>query len=872
MYIDLNKNWSGNMIRCLSVFSVVFLFILTFSPIVSSQPSESPSEQNQPLSSFSEEDFQVSLTRYVRQLLTSYYAESLPQEKFLIAMMRLVNREMDNRITNRGEAIEKYFTELRGQMNELEQLKSRLNREQIYELDSFINELEKRMKMSLESGEINYKQKKVFEDALQLLYIAEEMIKLDQLSDRGNLSRNINQSKDKLLNAFGEVGNLELVPLDVAPTIFNLFDEWTKTDSYKYSARLMDVKIARSHLLKSGSIEQVNRMFNEQLRYAYSSFNYFEYDLAERVLEDLVETYREVGVKDFEDVYYYQAESNFALNRFFKAREILQTMLDEYPQSVYLSGIYSRLIQISYKFAEFDQVRSLFTSYQNVASPGQEDYYDVQFIVALSLYEQADYNRAVEILLSFPKKSDYYYFAQYMMGTIYAAGQNYDLAYGVLEPLIESKKTPPEFYNRSLLKLAQISYERGDYLTSIKYAELVPDNFVRYDKVLNILTWAHFTIQQTTESDPDRRDYTQAKLYAYMLLQEFYSSEYRMEAQSLLGYIYQSENDLSLAKDFYQDVYKTKVERIDLVESYFTTDSLKSQYLQSLASIEDALRQDDRQAYASAARSYESYNRKMWEQQINDKSLIGEQVSGEITNLINQLTELNDLKKQAEKQNNTYAILRIDEQMDRIRTSLDGYSKAEIQQALYINSFPVAKKVATYDFNLQKNEELRKEILDELMLIDEQIQKLNVDIDRARLTANYDLLVKLEQKVRHLDEMKKKYDQLYSYSMELSPGETYAEFDRWGEFGAVGIIDVNFGQRDKLQEQMSQVSTVYNSIVDKIVQRREVVEDQLKKIEAEIRFMTMKARLEERQRLRAEREQSFRETYFDTRTTEFEEK
>jgi hypothetical protein len=133
-------------------------------------------------------------------------------------------------------------------------------------------------------------------------------------------------------------------------------------------------------------------------------------------------------------------------------------------------------------------------------------------------------------------------------------------------------------------------------------------------------------------------------------------------------------------------------------------------------------------------------------------------------------------------------------------------------------------------------------------------------------------VVNLEQKVRQLQEIRKNYDRLYVDAMELPPGETYADFDRWGDFGAVGIIDVNFGQRDKLQEQMSEVSTVYNSIIDRIAQRRDVVEDQLKKIEAEIRFMTMKARLEERQRLRAEREQSFRETYFDTRTSEFEEK
>jgi hypothetical protein len=60
--------------------------------------------------------------------------------------------------------------------------------------------------------------------------------------------------------------------------------------------------------------------------------------------------------------------------------------------------------------------------------------------------------------------------------------------------------------------------------------------------------------------------------------------------------------------------------------------------------------------------------------------------------------------------------------------------------------------------------------------------------------------------------------------------------------------------------------------MDRLAERREVVEDKMKKIEAEIRFMTMKARLQERQRLRAEREQSFRETYFDQRTSEFEER
>ena len=858
--------------KCLSFISVFMIsFLILLSPVF---PQESSNSENtaSSLRYYSEEEYQVALTKYVTSMLTSYYSESLPQERFLIALMRLVNNEMGNRITNRREAIERYFNDLRNQISELQQLQTRLHNSDIHELDNFIDELDERMKMALQAGEINYKQKKVFEDALQLLYIAEEMIKLDQLSDPSSLNRKISKSKDQLLNAFGEVGDLETVPLDVAPTIFNLFDEWKKNDSYRYTARLLDVKIARSKLIKSGSIEQVNRMFNAQLRYAFLSFNYLEYDLADRLLEDLVMSYQNAGVRDFEDVFFYWGESNFALNRFVKTRDIFTEFLQKYPGSVYLSRTYSRLIQLSYKLEEYNEVIKYYSAFQDVTSPTQEEYYDVQFVVALSYYENTDFNRAVEILLSFPEKSEYYFFAQYLVGTVYTAGQNYDLAYDIFESMAMSRKTPPEFNNRSLLKLSQISYERGDYLASIDYAELVPKTFRRFDKVLNILLWSHFMMEKERQPDPLQRDFTQAKIYAFKLLQDYYSSEYRMEAESLLGYMYQSENDLMLAKDFYTDVYKSKMERNDLRENLILTDSLLGLHQDAVTRKENALRNDDREAYIEAAGVSEEYYRKAWDELIADKSGIGARVSSEITDLVNQLSELNQLKKIAVRQENEYAIKKIDGLMDGIKSSLDLYSKEDIQRALFINAYPVAKKVAIADFQAQKNEELQQDIKEEMVQIDVQLERLNVEIERAKLMKNYELLVALEQKERHLLEIRKNYDQLFTFAMGLEPGESYEDFDRWGEFGAVGIIDVNFGQRDKLQGQMSKVSTVYNSIMDRISQKREVVEDQLKKIDAEIRFMTMKARLEERQRLRAEREQSFRETYFDTRTSEFEEK
>jgi hypothetical protein len=859
------------MKRSVSIYAILLISLCLFFSSAFSQAAQDTTRLKESISKFSEEEFQVALTRYVQDLLRNHYTEALPQERFLVSLMRLVNKEMDSRLINRKAATEKYYKDLRGQLSELKQLKSRLRASNISELDDFIVELEARMKKSMHSSEVDYKKKKVFEDALQLLYIAEEMIKLDQLRDPSSLNKKISSSKDELLTAFGEVGSLDDVPLDVAPTIFNLFDEWRKTDSYKFTARLLDVQIARNNLLKSGSIQQINRMFNSQLQYAYSNFNFYEYDLAERLLEDVTGAYQNSGIKDFEDVYFYWAECNFALQQFLKAENIYSALLTNYPQSVYLAKTYSRLIQIAYKLENYSTVIKYSSIYQDLASPSDEDYYDIQFIVALSLYENSDYNRAVERLLSFPKGSDYYYFAQYLVGTIYATGQNYDLAFTVFESLAMSKSTPYDIHNRSLLKLAQLSYERGDYEAAIEYGKFVPENYYRYDKVLNVLAWGTFMVEQTMKRDPRERDFTEAKYYAYELLQQFYSSEHRIEAESLLGYIYQLEENPSLARDFYRDVYKSKMERNKINLNLHETDSLLTLYKQAKDQEEKALQEDDRESYLRAASKVSALENQMWNSQISAKSSIGDEVALEVNDLVNRLAELNQLKEIAKEQQNDAAVEKIEGLMNQTRSSLNNYTEEDIRQAIYVNAYPVAKKVADYDFRTQKDLQLQESVLQELQLVDIQLGKLEQEIERAKLLGNYDQVVMLEQKQRKLTEIRKKYDQLYVYAMGITPAEPYPEFDRWGDFGAVGIIDVNFGQRDKLQTQMSRVSTVYNSIIDKIAKRREIVDDQLKRIEAEIRFMTMKSRLEERQRLRAEREQSFRETFFDTRTSEFEE-
>ena len=124
----------------------------------------------------------------------------------------------------------------------------------------------------------------------------------------------------------------------------------------------------------------------------------------------------------------------------------------------------------------------------------------------------------------------------------------------------------------------------------------------------------------------------------------------------------------------------------------------------------------------------------------------------------------------------------------------------------------------------------------------------------------------------YLRYLRKRYDVLL---VDIHETETYAnpypEFNRWGDFGAFGIINVYFDQKQKNQQQLVKVAEVFERVNKQLNSRKQVIENKIKKIEAEVRLMTMKARMEERARLRAERERAFRESYFDTRESEIPE-
>ncbi|MFZ0391417.1 MAG: tetratricopeptide repeat protein [Calditrichia bacterium] len=822
----------------------------------------------------SEIEYYTALRNYVQTLLTEYAQEALPQERYLISLMRLVNRELENRITNRELAQKEYFNELQNYLRELNQLEARLKAANISELKDFTGELKARIQNTIRSGDVDYKKKKVFEDALQLLYVAEEMIKLDKSSSPEKVEKNISRSKKQLLHAFGEVDNLEDVKLDVEPTLFNLFNEWRRTQRVKYEARLLDVKVTRKKLINSGSRQEILRMFNEQLAMAYNQFNFGEYNQADKLLADLTTTYRDAGIREFEDVYFYRGESNFALNRFMLANDLFSKLLEEYPDSRYLAPVYERLIQINYKLENYAKAVDYFNAYRSVAGAATPGFYEMQFVAGLSLYHDEKYNEAEQLLSTIVPASPYYFFARYISGSIYASAQNYERASRILNNLIALEEVPADIYNRSLYKLALMAYEEGNYPGSIDYLNRIPASFSRYDEVLNVLAWSSFKYQQIQHESAETPDYTRAKLYAHELLDTYYASEHRMEAESLLGYIYQLENNPDFATQLYEDVYDSKLKKDDVLLFLRERDELEDLYVKARNTAERALQESKKQAYLRASDIAYNLEEEIWQMEMAEMNSTASPVSREIVNILDQLSQLQELKDEFKAAGNTRGILRVDSMQMRLTSVLERYPQDELRNALAYNwfaAYPVARRVAEYEFRKEKNQELQNEINEEISSLNDSVERLKTAIARQKQAGDFDDVAMAEHRMNRLQDLRKEYDGLYAAAKDLYAGRPYEEFNHWGDFGAFGLIDVNFSERDRLQNRLADVSSLHSSVVDVIQSRRDVVEDKIKKIEGEIRFMTMKVRLTERQRMRAERERTFKESFFDERTSEFQE-
>ena len=372
--------------------------------------------------------FKAELEKFVKSRITSLGKEAIPKEKFLIQQMRMLNEEIRLRVDYTDDVRNRYFNNLEMKLDEIQSLKTRLNRVGGGGLISFIAELEQRIKETIETGKIDFKRQKVFEDGIQLIYLAEEMVNLDpnaRVEDNPELTKHLRSSKQKFITEFGESsskvfsGSSRSESQDAS--IFDLFKQWKLTNTYKYEVRWTDVQIVKNKLLRNSTGMQRDRMLKRELSNASTAFNYGYYKLADKSFEEIINRYKDINTKD--DIYFYWAESKFNLGQYNAALDLYLKLVNEFATSSLAANAYAKLIFISYHFEKYNDLDRYFNEYERYASLNDPEYDAVNLIAANAAFNANKYEKAVNIASKIGPNSEHYYDAQFLMGKAYCGAE-----------------------------------------------------------------------------------------------------------------------------------------------------------------------------------------------------------------------------------------------------------------------------------------------------------------------------------------------------------------------------------------------------------------------------------------------------------------
>jgi len=818
--------------------------------------------------------FNASLQNYVDELMVSFGKDAIRRERFLVKQIHLLNDEIKSRVGNVPNIHRSYFERLESRLNEVRALKKRLANVASYSLTNFINDIEKEIRNTMRDGIIDFKRQKVIEEAVQLLYVAEEMIKLDpnaSLEQDTKFSSKFRETRQDFVESFGKKEDLTQTtpPGQARATIFDLYEAWNYNNRLEYQLRWTDVEIIKNRLIKNGSAEQRRRMFERELYEAAEMFNLGFFDLAERLFGEIIDRYKIMGSLD--DCMFYKGEANYTLGRFSQAEKDFLSLMQRYPSSAYISDTYKRLMYIAFHFEKYDQVFDYLNRLQAIVSSTDPQLDEVRFLAALAGLRSGRFDQTVSFGFEIPSSSPYYREVRYVMAEAYAGAGNFDEALSFLNALLLQKGIDPAFRSLVLLKIGYINYELGQYAAAIRTFDRITGTSANYDRVLIGYAWSYYK-QELQKEKSDERNFTMARKNLEVLIDLFYGSDYYLEAKTLLAYIYQLEQNTARAIQNFDYAYRSKdvkalsnrlnQERSNLLSSVSEARSLESRTLES----------NNLSAFSQAYEVRRKMERSINDLTLSDLSGSGVATRNEIKLLNDQLQELDRLKEIAEERQNKKLVDRITELQLRIYRTVNALSTtADTRQGFnYFDEHPFARKESMIEHENAMVKEMRAQVKTQKMEVTNRITQLNVEIGNAKSRRDYQKMIRLEIARDRFTDLFKKLDALETHAFTFDIGDSRINVDEWSDYGAFGMANVNFAVKRMKEQEITTLLDQIDQINRLLENRKENIEHQIDQIVTEITIMMRRVREQERRREREEMKRRFEESYFDTHDSELE--
>ncbi len=828
-----------------------------------------------PLQAFqvTDEQFSQSLKSYVDKLMVRYGENNLEKERYLVQQLRMLNEEMKIRVGDVRKKRDGYFEKLQVRLNEIKALKNRLPASAGAQIFNFIDDLANRIQSTIDAGIVDYKRQKVFDDATQLLYLAEELIKMDpniNLYANPQISEGLSKINKKSTGAFGVKPATAPKKRRIAnPSVFDIYKEWQKTQRIKYLVRITDVEVLKKKLIKKSNISALQRMFKRELAAAVEAYNYGYYELARLSFDEILKRYAQIGMLD--DVLFFRSESDYFLGRYNAAKEGFDQLIQDYPSSAYAGAAYTYLITLASHYENYIDAVNYFRQMQNVVSQNDSHFQEALLKAINAALNGSLYEEAVTMAYDVDPNSPVYNHARYIQAQAQAGARNYEDAISTFSAILNDKSLSPEFRFDILSKIGFILYEMGQPEQAIARFNEIAGTYSRYDRVLMGMAWSYYKIE-LGKSLVQNRNFTNAKKYLEVLIDDMPNSEYLLEAKTLLGYINQLELNSNEALENYRYAYNAKnvknlsdelnVEQDELEEILKTAKHLERR----------ALLKDNPAAFYRAEQMRLKVQGPLNKLKYQDLSPVGVAANNEIARLKKQLAELDRLKKIAEKKQDQYALDKIDDLQLKIYRAINEVPVFE-ESPLGFNYFdehPLARKESVIENENAKVEKMRAEARREREKVLQQLTRIDVEISNARARRDYKKVANLSISKERFQDILKKMDYIETWTYSLKKRKTDINLERWSDYGAFGLANVNFAVRNIQKQQIGELQDQIQKINDLLERRKENIEHKMRRIKDEITLMTRRVRRQERIRKREELYRQFEESYFDTHESESE--
>ncbi|MDP8205993.1 MAG: hypothetical protein P9L92_04960 [Candidatus Electryonea clarkiae] len=144
---------------------------------------------------------------------------------------------------------------------------------------------------------------------------------------------------------------------ELPDTMLSIADYYLVTKEYiraEHHHKLIYTEALKAKLVQEGTGTEIKRMFDYDLRLSYKAYNKGDFPLAILILNHMLQIY---PYSNMDDILFYRAEAEYGAYYFISAASSYNRLLDQYPESPYVTDALARLFYIYEEIDKFSIIK-----------------------------------------------------------------------------------------------------------------------------------------------------------------------------------------------------------------------------------------------------------------------------------------------------------------------------------------------------------------------------------------------------------------------------------------------------------------------------------------------------------------------------------